>query len=176
MQPTFMPVRIGSCAQYASKFKDVENPDLYWLAGLLEGEGSFLAPSPSRPGIVAIAVEMTDEDVIARVADLLGVSTYSTCRPRQDHHKQSFRVMIRGKKAAEWMRCLQPLMGERRQRQIETALRAESYREPLISDENARSLAWRYWNGEHTPTRLGQEFGISKNLAIHYIKKFKPPW
>ena len=47
--------------------------DLYWLAGLLEGEGSFMRGPPSRPNMPAIAIQMTDEDVIQRVAQLWAV-------------------------------------------------------------------------------------------------------
>ena len=45
---------------------------LYWLAGLLEGEGSFLKPPLSKPTRVILSVEMTDRDVLDHVADLLG--------------------------------------------------------------------------------------------------------
>ena len=49
---------------------------LYWLAGLLEGEGSFLKPPPSKPTRVILSVEMTDRDLLERVAAMLAVSVY----------------------------------------------------------------------------------------------------
>jgi hypothetical protein len=47
---------------------DVPCSDLHWLAGLLEGEGSFLKGPPSAPRHPILALQMTDEDVVARVA------------------------------------------------------------------------------------------------------------
>jgi len=41
--------------------------ELHWLAGLLEGEGTFMVGPPSSPGLPVIAVNMTDHDVIARL-------------------------------------------------------------------------------------------------------------
>ena len=34
--------------------------ELHWLAGLLEGEGTFMTGPPSSPGLPVIAVNMTD--------------------------------------------------------------------------------------------------------------------
>lgn len=54
--------------------------DLLWLAGYLEGEGSFTSPTPSAPNRPRIQVAATDEDVVQRTAVLWGVS--SRCRSR----------------------------------------------------------------------------------------------
>jgi hypothetical protein len=45
--------------------------DFYWLVGLLEGEGSFIAATQTHQEM--IRVEMTDADVVQRVATLFGV-------------------------------------------------------------------------------------------------------
>ena len=45
--------------------------DRAWLAGLLEGEGSFLANCEGRSSYPVIKVEMCEQDVVERVADLL---------------------------------------------------------------------------------------------------------
>lgn len=52
--------------------EDVAEHDRYWLAGLLEGEGSFLKGPPSAPRYPVLSLQMTDEDVVARVAAMLG--------------------------------------------------------------------------------------------------------
>jgi hypothetical protein len=46
--------------------------ELYWLAGLLEGEGSFVKGPPSRPNCPIVQLAMTDGDVVERAARLLG--------------------------------------------------------------------------------------------------------
>lgn len=47
--------------------------EIHWLAGWLEGEGSFLAPPPSDPGRPRISGVTKDRDVAIEVARLLRV-------------------------------------------------------------------------------------------------------
>lgn len=100
--------------------------EIHWLAGLLEGEGSFMAGPPSAPNRPRITVTMTDEDVIARIADLWDQS-YFPEKPRPGR-KPTYRVALRGQRAVALMKELRPLMGERRQSQIAAAL--SSYTPP----------------------------------------------
>ncbi len=67
----------------------LQNNDLYWLAGLLEGEACFFPQTDKYP--VGFCVETTDEDIIKRVCSLLG-STYCKPTKRQNHHKQSYKT------------------------------------------------------------------------------------
>jgi hypothetical protein len=97
--------------------------DLHWLAGLLEGEGAFFKGPPSKSHVPRVAIESTDEDVVARVASLCG-ATYHRPKKRQEHWKQSYRVVLKGKRAVELMRLLYPLMGIRRRQQIDVALQS----------------------------------------------------
>jgi len=52
----------------------MDEQDLYWLAGLLEGEGSFLKPAPCEPKHPRVALCMTDFDIVMRAANLFGVN------------------------------------------------------------------------------------------------------
>lgn len=96
----------------AADIPSVTNEQLYWLAGLLEGEGCFAyAASPT------IVVGMTDRDVIARVAALFrrnvnGPYQYTV------KNKPVYYTRIHGAAAIAWMGILQPLMGRRRQARI----------------------------------------------------------
>lgn len=94
---------------------------LAYLAGLLEGEGSFLCPPPSKPGCPAVALSMTDEDVVARVALFLE-ARYFRLPARRDSYKDAFVCRVRGRRAVELMKALEPLMGLRRQGQIRRAV------------------------------------------------------
>lgn len=51
---------------------DISERSLYWLAGLLEGEGSFMKGPPSSPGLPVIRMVMIDRDVVERAASMLG--------------------------------------------------------------------------------------------------------
>src|SRR5262245_9178233 len=94
--------------------------EFHWLVGLLEGEGSFLKGPPCNPYLPVLSIESTDEDIVARVASLLG-RAYSSLKSRRGHWKPSFRTVLKGRKAVD-LKKLQPLMGARRQQQIEEAV------------------------------------------------------
>ena len=93
----------------------------FWLVGILEGEGSFIKPIPSRPNDPAIQIEMTDEDIISKVSKLFK-KKYCKIAPRKEHYKSSYRAESRGKKAVKLMKELYPHMGERRKSQIKEAI------------------------------------------------------
>ena len=98
--------------------------DVAWLAGLLEGEGSFGIAGHKPNGYPVIKVEMAARDVIERAAEMLGSSAVRAIVP--DHPKWSvtYEAKISGTKAADWMRRLRPLMGSRRGAAIDAALAA----------------------------------------------------
>lgn len=88
--------------------------ELYWLAGIFEGEGYFGLEKGRR---LNTAVMMTDKDVVDRVHDILGFGI------------RGERSLPSGKTAYRWssnaqpyvaglMMTLFPLMGERRQEKI----------------------------------------------------------
>lgn len=98
--------------------------DLHWLAGLLEGEGSFMLASSKKADrryfYPRIVVNMTDLDVMERAAHLLGCKLQAL--PLMPGRKQAYRAQRWGSAAAKLMLELRPLMGERRRRQIDRAL------------------------------------------------------
>lgn len=100
---------------------DASERDLYWLAGLLEGEGSFMRGSPSKPHLPSIQCAMIDQDVVARAAAIFGCGV-TTVRPRRSHWKQSYAIRVRGAAAVEWMTALRPLLGTRRREQVDRAV------------------------------------------------------
>jgi hypothetical protein len=95
----------------------VKTGDIYWLAGILEGEGSFQWYH-STP---AIRVEMTDKDVIEKAAALLN-PVYEIRVRTLPSGKESYRVVTNTSLAIQWMMTLYPLMGRRRQESIEHVL------------------------------------------------------
>jgi hypothetical protein len=102
-----------------------------WLAGLLEGEGSFFMKRQTRrwkPHTPAhtystpkIKVGSTDLDVIQRVAELWG-TRLEFHRRRQDHWKDQWVVCKAGAPAVEIMRQVLPWMGERRSAKIQEVI------------------------------------------------------
>ena len=136
-------------------------PDLYWLAGLLEGEGSFMFVN--KQGCLRISLGMTDRDVIERAAKITGSkSIYESAGT----NKPIFTIDISGKRAAGWMMTMLPLMGIRRATKIVECL----------SEWKKRSAHWgRYgvkrclpdgtFNPEYDRLR-GIELRAKKNLSL----------
>ena len=104
--------------------------DVAWLAGLLEGEGSFMMSRSTVAGKVyyypKIVVCMTDKDVVERAALLLSNnSVYRVPLSKNGVSKKlQYRAQVSGIKAALLMKELLPLMGERRSAKIQEVLDA----------------------------------------------------
>lgn len=103
----------------------LNDTDITWLAGLLEGEGSFMMGRNIVSGKVyrypRVVVSMTDQDIIDRVAVLLGTKTY-VIPNKNDSKKQQWRAQVNGSKAALLMEELLPYMGLRRAGKIKEIL------------------------------------------------------
>ena len=94
----------------------IQSRDIFWLAGILEGEGCF-----SYKRTPNIQLSMTDRDIVARVSNLTGFAMYSDKRPNR---KRAYRTNVTGARAAGWMMTLYSLMGKRRRVKIKQCLSA----------------------------------------------------
>ena len=93
--------------------------EIAWLAGLLEGEGSF----GYYNGCPTIQVQMCDRDVVARAASVLGVSLRAEYKPRgRDTYKPVSGCVATGQRAVSWMMTLYALLGERRRTKVRDIL------------------------------------------------------
>jgi hypothetical protein len=98
----------------------METQELYWLAGIIEGEGTF-----SYPGYCRIKVKMTDEDVVNRCQAVCEVGNVSG--PHFDRHNPTYKPSWQwsvsdNRDAAALMMTLLPLMGNRRADKIRECL------------------------------------------------------
>jgi hypothetical protein len=134
--------------------------ELHWLAGLLEGEGSFMAGPPSSPGLPVLAVNMTDHDVMARLGRIFNRKVH-VVRRRNPRWQTSYQVRVNGREAVRWMELLKPLMGSRRQAQIDRALASYAPRPvALLSDDTARAALEALASGD-TVKSVAARFGVS---------------
>ncbi|HDZ14109.1 MAG TPA: hypothetical protein ENH60_04325 [Pricia sp.] len=144
----------------------MKKSDLNWLSGFLEGEGSFLKPSPSAPNTPKIVAITTDEDIIQRVALLLGVGygEVGVARRKQNPHwKKSYGARKRGRGAVYLMKILYPLMGVRRKQQIKAAINAYDPNKSgiKINEVQVRDIRKRCGNGENQSV-LANEYGLHR--------------
>lgn len=109
-----------------------DRDDLIWLAGLLEGEGTF---DLHKGRYARIRISMTDRDVLGRAAHLMGG------RVRMTLHapglKPMFHTEVTGTRAEGIMRELLPYMGARRSAKIGEILGHLAWRR---GDIQARSV------------------------------------
>lgn len=91
--------------------------DLIWLAGLLEGEGTFDAQRGKYP---RVRVGMVDRDVVGRAATLMGTRVRLSLKKAPN--RPMWHADIQGPKAADLMEALLPYMGARRSATIAAIL------------------------------------------------------
>lgn len=130
----------------------MDDRERYWLAGLLEGEGTFLKGPPSAPRCAIVRVAMTDQDVVEHAARLLGRGVTPWDRKRDPPRKRVYITQIKGLPAVELMTILRGVMGQRRRGQIDAALAAPR---PLHARANIRRATCRV-AGCESPIRARQ--------------------
>jgi hypothetical protein len=102
-----------------------DRDDLLWLAGLLEGEGSFDAHRGKYP---RIRLAMTDRDVVGRAASLMDSKIRLSLHPAPA--KPTWHTELSGARAAAVMSLILPHMGSRRSGKIAEVLSVAHFRSP----------------------------------------------
>lgn len=104
--------------------------ELCWLAGWLEGEGTFYySMSKGNSPRIVIQVFSTDVDVLQKAHRLMGSKGLTKIPPKKLRGDRwtsngGHRTEVQGEVAAALMRKLLPFMGKRRSEQIKAALDA----------------------------------------------------
>jgi hypothetical protein len=118
----------------------MEQTEIAWLAGLLEGEGSFqcVQASKARPQSrhLTCTLGMTDEDVVRRAGVLMDAPSIYEQNPAPPR-KKVFIIGISGYKAERVMKLILPYMGIRRRDKILKVL-ADWKTRPVAQRERGR--------------------------------------
>jgi len=120
---------------------------------------------------------MTDRDVMERFARLVGVSV----RPDQRHNrnpewKPIFCARVTGGRAIKLMTTLRPIMGSRRQAQIDAALAAREEAmvgrtaRKVLTDDQRREIAHRFDGGEQAAA-LATEYSITREHVYRAARR-----
>lgn len=97
--------------------------DRLWLAGLLEGEGTFDLSKGRYP---RIRLAMTDRDVVGRAATLMDTSIRLSLKRAPS--APTWHSEVSGPRAEAIMREILPFMGARRSQRIAEVLAGAEYR------------------------------------------------
>lgn len=98
---------------------NADEADILWLAGLLEGEGSFTL---NRGLFPTIGLAMTDYDVVEKAAKIMGVNNIYLEKKTKQGWKDAYRAQLIGYHAVRVMERIKPYMGERRTKKINEVL------------------------------------------------------
>jgi hypothetical protein len=138
----------------------ISEHDLHWLAGLIEGEGTFLAGPPSAPRSPAVVLSMVDRDIVDRAGALLGASV-QVVPSRRENWRTAYSVRVRGARAVLWMKRLRPLMGARRGKQIERAIASYGPDPRRVLDDMRATDALRRLAEGDSVKQVAERFGTS---------------
>lgn len=159
------------CGTGTRGFETRLSPQDIWLAGLLEGEGSFGLWSNGNGGFkLKVSVQMTDFDVVHRVADMWGTSI-AHIKPQKAHHKPSFRTQLGGDRAAELMNRIRPLMGERRTEQIDRVLRERAPKRTEVTGALAIEIVAAVKAGNESVPAIAARFGIRRESVYRIVRR-----
>lgn len=122
-----------------------------WLAGLLEGEGSFDAHRGKYP---RVRLAMTDRDVVSRAAALMDTQVRLSLHPAPA--QPTWHAEISGERAAAIMREILPFMGTRRSGKIATVLGTQHFRQAHVV---------ALGTGSTPGPRITRDLGVSQDVA-----------
>lgn len=131
--------------------------EIAWLAGLLEGEGSFNLQCSKYP--VGIWLHMTDEDVVAKACVMLGTK-YHKMGKRKEHWKDSYKTGLRGRRAIEIMKQILPYMGQRRTLKLQDCINSFCLHPQGIPKTMISEIRQRFQNGEK-PKEIAKDYPIT---------------
>lgn len=140
--------------------------ELYWLAGLLEGEGSFCKGCPSMPNSPSVNISMTDKDVIERVGTYWHVAIHKERKKNKNpKHKTPWVTRLRGYRAIELMKKIRHLMSNRRQNQIDAAIESYHPKYHCLTADIVHDVKSLLKEGNLTQSQIALKFGIKRETV-----------
>lgn len=122
--------------------------ELTWIAGLLEGEGSFgIRNNRSKRWTPVIQIKMTDKDVIDKLGELINRKTrgpYNYSSNFTTSRKDVYMMDLVGPPAIKLMLALLPHMGERRAGKIREVVEYYNEDPPKGRGWNLKGRSGRY--------------------------------
>lgn len=146
--------------------------DIAWAAGLLEGEGSFTFKGSGRTA-VRVHCQMTDRDILERLQGIFGGQIYEVAK-RKNHWKDCWVWILT--KEEESVRCVEmilPHMGFRRSQKIEELLNTWYDKDRERSDWIAKrkDIASDYFAGLGSMRELAKKYGTSHGSVYNVVKE-----
>lgn len=134
--------------------------DIYWLAGILDGEGCFSLDHGKFP---IISLAMTDEDIVVRVRNMINPKVHISSRVPLSY-KRMYIVRFFNYYSIGWMMTLYPLLSLRRKKQIRDILSVWRNRK-TTKNQSGLTLA----TGRILVNTIAKKHGISQYEATRRL-------
>jgi hypothetical protein len=130
----------------------LEIKDIYWVAGIIEGEGCFYINKHQKSPQTRIEVKMTDKDIINRLQQITKLGLIYHVPTDSTRHKDCYEWRVNKQPdVIGLLMTIYPLMGKRRQAKIRECLEV-----------------WKSFQTQRQrPCPKGHEM-IGENLVIRY--------
>lgn len=130
--------------------------DIYYIAGLLEGEGCFyFRKCPT------ITLNMTDLDTVEKARSLMNKTNKIYTENPSGNRKEAYRLIVYGDVAMQWMMTIYPLMSIRRKAKIREIIQKWKEMPGIISHEVRSKAA----NERNAARAIAASKGISYEEA-----------
>jgi hypothetical protein len=153
----------------------MKETELYWVAGLLEGEGSFLIKTDSSS--LKVQCAMSDFDVLQHLQSLCNGNLSAAGTKAKAHYKQIWTWSLNGEPAQRLMHDVYPLMGQRRQEQIlDSLVKHAIRREQVILSRECKTVwyteaAKAYLRHEGSYRMIEAKYGVNYVTVKNYVDK-----
>jgi hypothetical protein len=157
-----------------SAAKNWSRENLAWAGGLFEGEGCI---SCTKGNLIALTVGSTDEDVLRRFAEIIGIgSVRGPCAPKSNLGKKPYWVWQANgfAKGQAVIAALWPFLGERRKARASELIRKGSEWLPYKSRRQCpqgHSYSPENTYVNKTGNRFCRTCARQRGLRIYYKKK-----
>lgn len=103
------------------KLKNLTSNNIAWIAGLLEGEGTFGVSNTHSP---FLAVQMNDKDVLEQAQLIMDAKLYGPYKHRRGdrYDLPHYRLALYGVPAISWMMTVYTLLHKRRRKRIKSII------------------------------------------------------
>jgi hypothetical protein len=138
-----------------------------WIAGILEGEGSFIVKA--HGGGIVVCCTMTDLDVLERIQEFAGGTIYER-KKQKEHHKQSWVWRVNGKKAYYITKQVLPYLLARRREKARKMMRVHENSHYIKSKDNQIEIK-RLRREEHLSHKaIAEKFGFHRSYVSHVLR------
>lgn len=141
-------------------------PDMtLWIAGIIEGEGSFVI---KKNGGIQICCTMTDADVLEELMNICGGNLIAL-KKRKEHWKDSWRWSINGVEAYDLTKKIFPFLFSRRKTSALKMLSA--YENSFMAKVRARQEKIKILgkNKKRTHQSIADEVGVCRSHVTHIL-------